>query len=341
MNMMTVTTPSPSRPIPGDRLRSEPRWTRDSANGLWLRDKARIEAEKAPNIRLPLLVPDLLAHVDRALLVTGMSDAAFGRAVSGHSDLLASIRAGSRSPRRTLRLRMEEYATALIDQARHRALDVLFIDIGERGVVAMIERLVDLLDARDEDVDLEDSEAGSTRVDARGRYMDEDRIGDCGMSVDVEDSERDGTDEGDVSWTEFHSRGRQKLQRDHEPVRLGIDGHIVHEDDEDDDPREENGDERDGTNGEDELLTAGALYYAERGPGCPIADPGGSDLGVDPGVDLRPIADPEAYREQVARIRRDRCDRVVRTSPWDRQQYAEYRLKDEPRIGHVGVRGLS
>jgi hypothetical protein len=249
MNMMTVANPSPSRPIPLDAHRAEPRWTRDQANKYWLRDKAKIEAEKAPRTRLALPIPALLAHIDRAIEVSGVSPAAFSRGVTSHSDLLTSIRAGAREPRRLLRLRMEDYATLLIDQARERALSVLLDGLGERGVAEAVDRLIDLLDRRAGDTDLEE----------------------------IDEREPDCDGKGDVAWPEWHTRGRQKvvdrLAGFHEPMPQHAGVGMAQEDDEDDDPREDNGDERDGNRSEEDFMVHNTYY--PQGPGCPVSDPAG------------------------------------------------------------------
>jgi hypothetical protein len=50
----------------------------------------------------------------------------------------------------------------------------------------------------------------------------------------VDEREPDEDARGDPAWTEFHTRGRHKLQYGHEPVR-GIDGRTARDDDEDED----------------------------------------------------------------------------------------------------------
>ncbi len=67
------------------------------------------------------------------------------------------------------------------------------------------------------------------------------------------------------------------------------------------------------------------------GPGCSIGDPdhGPEELGEDDriGPDERPIADPQAYREQLGRIRADRC--WSRRTRWGRR---EFHLYQEPTV---------
>ena len=59
-----------------------------------------------------------------------------------------------------------------------------------------------------------------------------------------------------------------------------LDGWEAHEDDEDDDPSEANGDERDTNNAEDEVRAGWMAIkaYGHSGPGCSISDP---DIGIE------------------------------------------------------------
>jgi hypothetical protein len=67
------------------------------------------------------------------------------------------------------------------------------------------------------------------------------------------------------------------------------------------------------------------------GPGCAISDP---DAGIEDGAegptedwqDDRPIADPQAYHEHIARVRRHRCYRPRR----DRYDRYGWQLYTEP-----------
>lgn len=112
-----------------------------------------------------------------------------------------------------------------------------FIDL--RSLGATIDTLIAVYDAVSGDPDLED---GS-------------------------DDELTG-DEHDAAWTEYHTRGRNKLAsgtqepfHDHEDAELG-------------------GDETDGTFAEDE----GAACFAHlgSGPGCKISDPDAEHDGAEP-----------------------------------------------------------
>lgn len=82
---------------------------------------------------------------------------------------------------------------------------------------------------------------------------------------------------------------------------------IGHMDDMDGDTDlEPNGDELDGSLGEDDFCDHNTYMP---GPGCPVSDPdyGGEELGEIDDGDIGLFADPEAYREQTNRLRRDRC----------------------------------
>lgn len=128
------------------------------------------------------------------------------------------------------------------------------------------------------------------QIDALIAFSDQ-LAGDPDLEDDDPDTEHDGREpdcdgQGDRAWAEWDTRGRHKLQSDHETIR-GRDGWTPHEDDEDDDPLEANGDEHDTGNAEDdELAGSGVLArhgVISRGPGCPISDPdmAADDLAVD------------------------------------------------------------
>lgn len=105
-----------------------------------------------------------------------------------------------------------------------------------------------------------------------------------GLPGDPADAEPDDDGKGDVSWPEWQTRGRHKLVDKqtgfHEPMARADGAGISLEDDEDGDPAEENGDERDTLNAEDEGLTDCALEYAHEGPGCSISDSVEASLGA-------------------------------------------------------------
>jgi hypothetical protein len=85
-------------------------------------------------------------------------------------------------------------------------------------IAEAIDRLIEALDVREGDIDLEDSEAGETAVTDRGRYLPEGKLGFGDLAPgDMEDAE--------PAWPEWHTRGRHK-----EPS-----GRLPHEDSEDDD----------------------------------------------------------------------------------------------------------
>jgi hypothetical protein len=107
-----------------------------------------------------------------------------------------------------------------------------------------------------------------------------------GLPGTPDDAEPDDDDKGDVSWPEWHTRGRHKLVEllsgSHEPMARHEGVGMAYEDDEDDDPLEANGDEHDTGDAEDDELSHGAAhwgaYWNGGVAGCPISDPGGGDV---------------------------------------------------------------
>lgn len=145
-----------------------------------------------------------------------------------------------------------------------------------RQIGDTIEGLIAYLDDLGGDPDLEDSETGSGAVDAFGRY-----IGDT-TYLDAQDEDREPDDDaqGDMSWSEWHTRGRHKLTAfGAEGPTHSLAGWQLSEDDEDDDPVEANGDELDTNNAEDETLTGGVTRWTS-GPGCVVSDAGDFDDGI-------------------------------------------------------------
>jgi hypothetical protein len=300
MKMTKVTAPPAAHPIPGDLHRTEPRWTRDDNNKRWLLDKARIASEKAPKIRMALAVPQLLAHVDRALEVSGMSPAAFGRAVGNHGDLLSTIRDGDRSPRRLLRLRMEDYATGLIAHARERALEVLLSDLGRQGVASVVQRLVDLLDARDGDADLEGPDLGGLHFGRQARLLPKHREAaialmtedDEGVDDDLElnGDEKDGVASEDDFWPHSNSLAGPGC-----PIADPCTG--IEDDPCGCDPEEDYGPEE-----------RGEMTSAEWPAKCLSGYDRDQDRDGD--LDTRPISDPAAVAEHKAYLRGARCEQT-------------------------------
>jgi hypothetical protein len=122
--------------------------------------------------------------------------------------------------------------TDLITLRRHE-LDAIVAAITamHETTAHLAAAILDRLDARDGDPDLEDDDP----------------------------AEHDGTDEGDVAWTEWDSRGRRK----DDPGVFCRDGRQCLEDYEDDDP--------------DHGLDEGEPNFvaiSDGAAGCPIADPG-------------------------------------------------------------------
>ena len=93
-----------------------------------------------------------------------------------------------------------------------------------------------------------------------------------------------GSGAGDPAWAEWHTRGRHKVGKFGEEQCRRLDGiNMAQEDDEDDDPRERNGDERDTGDAEDDELSAAAWLAAHDqhdGPGCYIADTPEPSMGA-------------------------------------------------------------
>ena len=105
-------------------------------------------------------------------------------------------------------------------------------------------------------------------------------LDDLGGDPDLEDGgddEYSGDELGDISWTEWQTRGRHKVCVRGSEARSRSSGREMPlEDDEDDDPVEANGDETDGGFAEDE--EAVSHWRHGSGPGCMISD---SDKGAD------------------------------------------------------------
>lgn len=172
-----------------------------------------------------------------------------------------------------------------------------------REIGDMVEALITQMDMLAGDCDLEDCE-GQTAIDWCGRLLP------AAYVPETQDDDREPDDDAaDMSWTEWHTRGRYKQTAsgaEQEPFSPGY-GFQLHEDSEQDDAPEDDGDAEDGSGAEDEPVAAFAFYGT--GPGCAIADAGGGDVldeGEAPdgyyctpvfGVDQSrgPINDP--YRE--------------------------------------------
>jgi hypothetical protein len=139
-------------------------------------------------------------------------------------------------------------------------------------------------------------------------------MNELGGDPDVEDCgdiEPDGDDRGDLSWPEWHTRGRHKLRSDAEMRVHGLSGLQLSDDDEDDDP--DSGVEDD-----------------PRGH-CPEEDYGGEELGeMEEGVGDT-FTTPMALVEQRDRIRRTRC--VKHMSNYGGNRYATWRLRSDAPCG--------
>jgi len=128
-----------------------------------------------------------------------------------------------------------------------------------------------------------------------------------GLPGNPADAEPDNDGMGDVSWPEWHTRGRHKvvelLSGSHEPIKRADGSGMAHEDDEDDDPLEANGDEHDTGDSEEEELSEVGRYCGEYwygGPGCPMSDGDERDELFCPtfGIDqTRSVSEGEAFHD--------------------------------------------
>lgn len=95
----------------------------------------------------------------------------------------------------------------------------------------------------------------------------------------------------------------------------------------DGDPDIEDDDPLDTGNAEDE---GQSTTYANRGPGCPLADDDYDEVHID----FRPIADPAAAKHHLRRIRRTRCRKVIHRSTWPGVlPWATWELLDARSVG--------
>jgi hypothetical protein len=149
---------------------------------------------------------------------------------------------------------------------------------------------------------------------------------------------------------------------DRDDMEAAVDLLLAQMDADDGDPDvEPNGDELDGGNAEDEEGTGsnGSNFALA---GCPISDPPEEDdadtgieddpAGCDPEEDFgleelgeadpvyfddRPIADPAAHKEHLARIRRDRCYPLYRTCRDWRTGYPVRELRNYELLYEAGA----
>lgn len=94
-------------------------------------------------------------------------------------------------------------------------------------IAAAIDQLIETLDARDPDPDIEDGEAGESAITERGRFLHERQLGDDGGGQHCLNTR---TEDGEQAWPEWHTRGRHK---DGNPSRQVQGTWGYHEDDED------------------------------------------------------------------------------------------------------------
>lgn len=144
-------------------------------------------------------------------------------------------------------------------------------------------------------------------------------------------------DMSDTAWIEWHTRSGAKVNL-HGAEQLAHDklGNPLHEDAEDDDPREANGDEQDGSRSEDDFMS----HASVDAPGCPVSDPAektlpeGHTQGVNAFVDGDHEEGPAALairRPHRDRIRRDRCSVTVTRNRFNGVVYRDYLLRDGSR----------
>lgn len=177
---------------------------------------------------------------------------------------------------------------------RQRQLAELFAAFENDDIEAAVDLLIAEYDARQGDPDLEDGD--EDRCAAHDNNPSDFSVRRMGLDSD---NPRDDDCTETSGWSEWRTRGRRKLTSAGTEKR-GVCNTLCsprHEDEEDDDPRERNGDEQDHNGSEEDFVT-----HASSGTGCPISDPDGEEA-----PDFRAIADPEAYKENVTRIRRTRC----------------------------------
>jgi hypothetical protein len=164
--------------------------------------------------------------------------------------------------------------------------------------------------------DVTRAEIGDT-IDSLMAFLD-DLVGDPDLENDRSDFEPNGDELGDQAWIEWNARGKNK-EGQFGGERVGRDNHgnMLHEDDEDEDPREEDDDS--GQCDEDGINTANGWIESincRAGPGCEISD-AGDDAGGDPfpsyGLDQSdpepwsPVNDLRARKPHRDRIRATRC----------------------------------
>lgn len=193
------------------------------------------------------------------------------------------------------------------------------VDAFEREEIeTAVELLIERMDAGDGDPDLEDDERSGVMMRSTGADIDfeDDPIAEDGLVGDPIDAEEDDpgepSDEQDIGWTEWHGRASEQQRAPHEQA-----GHPGAPDD-----SEADGDELDGEESEDDFVDHPETIAA----GCPIAD----DDSDEAQHDLRPVADREAFRWHLDRIRDTRCVSTLHGDGGLR--WRTWRLKEEGRV---------
>lgn len=186
-----------------------------------------------------------------------------------------------------------------------------------------IDRLIEALDQREGDVDLEDSEAGEIKIDDRGHRIDEPPLGFEYLSpLDDPDSELAGDEaDGTMGEDDFCT---------HSPAsEIGAAGCPIA------DPGEPVGDELDTGNAEDEHLAGISLGWATGGgPGCPIADPPDRTSVERPRQDLaQPQLLPGRYADDDAE---DDDPQGERSGVGDGEGEPDFRRRPQSKAGGAG-----
>ena len=160
-----------------------------------------------------------------------------------------------------------------------------------------IEGLIAFMDDLGGDPDLEDSETGSSMVDATGRYVGA-------------NEPREQDEDRELSWLEWHTRGKHKTTAGgYEMPTHGPRGSDMTDDDEEDD---EDTSAEDAPEGFD-----------------PEEDMGAEDFGEE-GADWRhqaPDCDPAALHWHRDRIRAERCERFEAGQGLYREPFPTWRLR--------------
>lgn len=175
------------------------------------------------------------------------------------------------------------------------------------------EKLADAIEALLLQMDLIDGDPDFEEDDLEDSFLLSDRARGIAAKCPAHDVEQD-----QGSWTEWHTRGRHKNSLGN----VTANGHILHEDAEDDDAAEE--DDHSGQCTEDEISTGlGHWGYGtglSNSPGCEISDPGEREEEVCPtyGEDQTKLPtgahatdEAKTMRATLDKIRSERCGKTT------------------------------